>query len=96
MGRYFGPDEPPDPTYEDPRNTLTRVLVETSRRYADMPYQHVMQQATRTLCMSAEVHRPGVWGMYEFYEERTMVYLQVCTTDQREMACDNRHMRIQP
>jgi hypothetical protein len=55
-----------------------------------------MQQATRILCMSAEVHRSGVWGVYEFYEERTMVYLQVCTTDPREMACDNRHMRIQP
>ena len=94
MVSKYDPSEPPPDPVDSPWLVLLRVSTDTSHRLNDMPYTHVMRQCIRTLCQSGETHRGGVWDMYEFYEERTMVYLQVVSADSREMACDNRNMTL--
>ena len=76
--------------------TLYHAMGDTWQQAQSMPYRHVLHQVLRSVCLSVtnSGRRPLV-EMYEFYEERTMVYLQRIATDTREMACDNRHMQIE-
>lgn len=94
MVSKYDPNEPPPDPVDSPWLVLLRVSMDTSRRLSEMPYTHVMRQCLRTLCLPGEAHRQSVWEMYEFYEERAMVYTQVVSTDNREMACDNRNLTI--
>lgn len=97
MPRIPRPNDPPEFS-EDPRAVLLRLLVDTSRRSLAVPgaagtMRHSLYEMLRPSTRSP-AHRRQLWEAYELTEERTMVYLQVCTTDAREMACDNRHMTI--
>lgn len=88
MDRYT---DPPDQTI-----VLLRCLYDTWQQAQSIPYIHVLHQTLRSVCLSAtNDSRRQFFDMYELTEERTMVYLQRITTDQREMACDNRHMQIE-
>lgn len=99
MPRIPRPNDPPE-FWEDPRAVLRRLLVDTPQRSLPVPgavgamrqnLYEMLRPSTRS-----PAHRRQLWEAYELTEERTMVYLQVCTTDAREMACDNRHMVISP
>jgi len=93
------PNDPPE-FWEDPRAVLLRLLVDTPRRSLAIPgavgtMRHSLYEMLRPSTRS-HAHRRQLWEAYELTEERVMVYLQVVSTDAREMACDNRHMAISP
>lgn len=73
---------------------FSALLGTTAQELQASFYSPYLTATLRMLCQCREPRRTACWEAYEFYEERAMVYLQVVSTDAREMACDNHHTAI--